>query len=356
MPNLYKRGPIFWARFKIAGREYRGSLRTPVKAEAERRLKAWRRQTEDEVLFGIGPPMAWEAVVVAWNREATKDLSPKTVQRYLVSLGQCAPLLTGLDLRKIDVPRLREVVRMRREAGATTATIRRDLTAISSVIDYAIGEGWLLENPTLTIRHKRMRERRDPIVLPTEADIAAMIEAAPERFGDAIEFARETGMRADEIFGLSYRDIGAGEITIKGKGRKLRVIPLSPKAKAIIGRQAQQAGSPFVFHHTGGRRWASPSSRFGDIRRAVARKTAREKRAFDGFRFHDLRHLYAVEFLRAGKGSIYDLQQLMGHESVKTTEIYLEYLTPEQKQAARGVVAQNTAQEQRFSIAEGAVL
>lgn len=48
------------------------------------------------------------------------------------------------------------------------------------------------------------------------------------------------------------------------------------------------------------------------------------------FRFHDLRHLFAVRYLQNG-GSIYALQGIMGHTSVKTTEIYLAYLTPDQQ-------------------------
>jgi integrase/recombinase XerD len=330
MPNLYRRGQTWWARFKVSGVEYRRSLRTSVRGEAERRLKAVKKEIEDEALFGLAPPMSWQAAVLAWNQQATSDLSPRTVSRYLCSLKQCRPQLDGSDLRKIDVPKLRELVKARRLQGATTATIRRDLTAVSSVLDYAIGEGWILENPTLTIRHKRMRERRDPIQLPSDDDIRTMIEAAPQRFADAIAFARETGMREEEIFGLTYRQLGRGEITIYGKRNRLRVIPYSRRAKQIVERQAQFIGSPFVFHQGNGRRWVSPASRFGDIRRRVARKAAQ----FRGFRFHDLRHLYAVEYLRARKGSLYDLQRLLGHESVKTTEIYLAFLTPEQVKSA----------------------
>ncbi|WP_414690983.1 tyrosine-type recombinase/integrase [Novosphingobium sp.] len=48
------------------------------------------------------------------------------------------------------------------------------------------------------------------------------------------------------------------------------------------------------------------------------------------FRFHDLRHLFAVRFLQNG-GSIYALQGIMGRTSVKTTEIYLAHLTPDQQ-------------------------
>jgi hypothetical protein len=48
-------------------------------------------------------------------------------------------------------------------------------------------------------------------------------------------------------------------------------------------------------------------------------------------------------------GGIYDLQQVLGHESVKTTERYLDHLTPDETQAAKHGVAQKSAQDQRFA-------
>jgi integrase/recombinase XerD len=346
VPNLYKRGETWWARFKVAGIEYRRSLRTAIRSEAERRLKAVRKDVEDEARFGILPPQTWQAVVLSWNTHALGDLSPKTRKRYLTSLKQVRPWLDGKEIRRIDIARLREMVKGRRVAGASTATIRRDLTAISSVLDHAIDEGWAEENPTLTLRHRRMREKRDPIVLPDEEEIALVKAGAPDRFADAMDFARETGMREDEIFGLERKQIGPDSITIYGKRNRLRVIPLTRRAQKIIERQPAYIGSPYVFWHSKGERWKSPASRFGDIRRRVARKAAH---GFRGFRFHDFRHLYAVEYLKAGKGSLYDLQQLLGHASVKTTEIYLAFLTPEQKKAAMHGVAQKGAQKQRFA-------
>jgi integrase/recombinase XerD len=61
-----------------------------------------------------------------------------------------------------------------------------------------------------------------------------------------------------------------------------------------------------------------------------AQGSAQKSAQFVRFRFHDLRHLFAVRYLQNG-GSIYALQGIMGHTSVKTTEIYLAYLTPDQQ-------------------------
>jgi integrase/recombinase XerD len=349
MPNLYKRGETWWARFKVAGTEYRRSLRTSVRSDAERRLKALKKDVEEEARFGILPPQSWQDAVLSWNTHAVGDLSPKTLKRYLTSLRQVDKWLNGVELRRLDTATLRELVKGRRVSGATTATIKRDLTAISSVIDHAIDEGWAEENPTLTIRHRRMREKRDPIVLPDDGEIEIMKAACTSRFADAIDFARETGMREDEIFGLTWKQINTDSVVIYGKRKRLRVIPLSRRARKIAERQARHIKSPYVFYYGDGERWKSPASRFGNVRRSVARKAAQRGEEFTGFRFHDLRHLYAVDYLRAGKGSLYDLQQLLGHASVKTTEIYLAFLTPEQKKAAMHGVSQKAAQVQRFA-------
>lgn len=54
------------------------------------------------------------------------------------------------------------------------------------------------------------------------------------------------------------------------------------------------------------------------------------------FRFHDLRHLHAVNWLKDGR-SIYDLQRRLGHSSIKTTEEYCRFLTPEEDRAVKGL-------------------
>lgn len=312
-------------------------------------MKALRRRIEDEARFGIAGPTGWPAAVVAWHEYGVADIRPNTLTRYLVSLKQMRPFLDGLMVHQITADVLRDMTKARRKQGAGTATMRRDMTALSRVLDHAIAEGWIATNPTLAFRRTRLREKHTPIVLPRQEAIAAIIAAAPPRFADAMLFALETGMRQDEVFGLRHDQLAtdAATVTIYGKGGKLRVIPYTAAARALVDRQPRYLRAAWVFWHGAGERWTSPSSRFGDVRRRVARKAAQSREAFDQFRFHDLRHLYAVDTLRAG-GNIYALQGLLGHESIKTTERYLSFLTPEQALAAKHGVAHSGAREQRF--------
>lgn len=363
MPKgIYPRGNWWWARFKVAGVSYREPLRIPVRGPKEERAAAarseeLRKQVIDEVRFGIAAPVSWQQAVLAWNDAAIANrLRPATIRRYLTSLGQLRDQLDGKTVQELDAAEIRKLITARRRDGASNATLRRDLTALSQVLGHAIAQGWRKEgdNPARGIDRKRqLPERRDPICLPLPGEVAAVIAAAPQRFGDLIAFAHETGMRQEEVASLEHNRIDRARncaMIYRAKARRPRAVPLTPAALAIIERQPRHLKLGWVFWHDLppdprfpdkelSTRFTSPASNFRRIRAGVAQKVARKGGTFTGFRFHDLRHDFAVRYLRDG-GSIYTLQEILGHSSIKTTEIYLDYLTPEEKQQAMaGAVA-----------------
>jgi integrase/recombinase XerD len=352
MPKgLYTRNGIYWARFKVRGIEYRESLRTRSEAVAERRLKARKQAVEDQAFYGAAEAVSWPQAVVAWDGWIKRQRKrPATIKRYLVSLTQLRPWLDDKEVQRIDTALVRQIVRDRARQGATNATIRRDLTAMSSVLDAAMDEGWIEENPAHSFDRRRLKEAREPIVLPDEASIAAVL-ALGSRFVEMAAFARLTGMREEEIASLRHDQVDAGRMAISlthTKGRRAREVPICAEALAILERQPRFLKSPFVFWRGQGERFQNVASQFYATVARVARKAAQEGREFRRFRFHDLRHLFAVETLRQGRASLYELQQILGHSSVKTTEQYLDHLTPDEKQAAIHGVAQSAAQDQRF--------
>jgi len=159
------------------------------------------------------------------------------------------------------------------------------------------------------INRKRMPERRDPIMLPTNASIDAMLEELPPKVADICAFAIETGMRQDEIVQLDWNciDLGRGIATIhKTKGSKLRAVPLTSKAIAILKRQPKSPHSLIVFQRSDGQTMDWVSTQFGKTARRLskapaqksaqgsAQKSAQSRHTFVRFRFHDLRHLFAV--------------------------------------------------------------
>lgn len=89
-------------------------------------------------------------------------------------------------------------------------------------------------------------------------------------------------------------------------------------------------------------RYQKVSSRFAQIRARVNVERKKQKLAEITFRFHDLRHHFAVDYLKAS-GNIYDLQQILGPSSIKNTELYLSCLTPNEQRKAKYGSAQKTA-------------
>lgn len=320
--NLYKRGKKYWARFTVDGVECRQSLRTVHVAEARLRLKKIKDAAEHDSFWG-GAQMPWEVAMLRYKEEVLPAaVKPKTKQRYEVSLRMVSPHLEGKAMHAITTRDLSDMISARRKARATNATIRRDLTAISRVFAAAKSWGACAANPARDYDRDMVRERRDPITLPTDDEVWAGLLLAPtSRFAGIMFVAASTGMRQAEILTLDWRqvDLERKAITLsKTKTDSPRAIPLDGATvmylKSLSGRRGVVFG-PEAYQNF-------PSNY------AVWRK--REK---VHFRFHDLRHRYAVLYLRKG-GNIYALQQILGHASIKTTEIYLAHLTPEERARA----------------------
>ena len=133
-------------------------------------------------------------------------------------------------------------------------------------------------------------------------------------------------------------------MVLTGKGNKSRTIDLVPfGGLAIIQALPVYVGRPggLLFWHSAGESYKNFSSQFNAIGVRVARWAEQHGVDFRKFRFHDLRHLHAIRWLKAG-GTLEALQHRLGHDSIKTTEGYCArgrwqgQLTFEEEQIAQG--------------------
>src|ERR1700730_18540568 len=175
-------------------------------------------------------------------------------------------------------------------------------------------------NPVLA-RMRRIKERRLPIVLPRRRHIELVIERSPGMIGDLVRLAIATGARQDELIRACHADIDhrRRQMTIVGKRNKPRVIDLEPlDAYTVAKALPPHARSPFLFWHSQGENYKNLASQFSAVVRRTARWAKHKNVEFRPFRFHDLRHYHAVQWLKSGR-SIYDLQKRLGHSSLKVT-------------------------------------
>jgi integrase/recombinase XerD len=317
--NLYKRGRTWWGRTKVAGRDHRRSLRTSDRAEAKKRLETWLKEF-DHARFHGEARHTYKEMAAKWATEYLPgNVKPGTARRYLVSSRQLDPHFREIYLDELDRKRIARMVSDRVKLGATNATIRRDLTALSTMLSCAIGWGWIEENPAKAFDRGIIKERRDPIQPPPDESVDAFVAKLRERglanFSRLVAFLGQTGLRENEAVTLEWHQVDAEHRQIrltKTKTNRPRVVQLSDLAWGTLEGTGRHTESKVVFWHGAGLRYKNFASRFAGLQKALGFK----------FRAHDLRHKFAIDYLRAG-GDIYTLQGILGHASIKTTEIYL---------------------------------
>jgi integrase/recombinase XerD len=337
-PNTEWHGDTLYGRIRIKGKLKRWSLRTGDVELARQVVAADIQRLKAEVFHPDQTRVRYEDMFSAWaERHIAHEVGALTVKRYAVSLKQLEPFLCGKFKDEIEKGLISTIVDARRAAGVSTATIKRDLGALANVLDYNDVEPNVARD-----RLKKLKERRDPIVLPDMVHIERMVRRAPGCLSALIHVAWLTGCRLDELVGAERAklDHHRRQLTVRGKRNKTRVVDLDfGGAYDVLRKLPVRLGCRWLFWHDDGVPYRNLSSRFASLVRGEhalaieeAKEAGLEEPDFRPFRFHDMRHRHAVDWLKAGR-SIYDLQQRLGHSSIKTTEIYLAFLTPEEKRA-----------------------
>lgn len=333
--NLFKRKGkgVWYARIQVRGKDIRRSLRTSSKAEAKRRLAVILEQVAHFRSYGEARH-TWQEAVVEWAN-SKPEISAGTMKRYLVSIGQLRGILDGMNIDEISSKTIAQIAK---RAGASNATRRRDMTAVSVVLRWCASQDWREDNPARTWDRSVIKERRDPISLPSIADIDTVVSGAPGNFAQMIRFAQYTGMREEECASLERQQIDHPRMAIhltRTKTNRPRAVPLDERALGALAGTITRLGARYVFWHGPGERYRNVASRFAAITLKVREHALKAGQPAPArFRFHDLRHWYAVDYLQRG-GSIYTLQQILGHASIRTTELYLAFLTPDEQRKSK---------------------
>lgn len=352
--NLTWRNGVAYARIQINGFDRRISLRTRDRAEARRRLKIELERAEKE-RAGELSTITFRTAVISWAEAGFNVRSENTQRRYKQSLRMMRDTFEPLIMDEITRRKIGEYVGVRVGAGATHATVRRDLTALSGLLRHCVARGWRDDNPAREWDRSTIREFRDHIQRPCKKSYDACVKEAPPIWKSLLKFLLASGFRLDvDAASLLRANVNwkTGGVTFKTKGGRLRTRLLNAEALEILKDIPVSLESEFVFWAPGRPRLTNLSRAFEDIRARAVARAQREGWAFRSFRLHDLRHEFAIRYLEAG-GSIYTLQGLLGHSSVMTTEGYLAFVTDEEAEAAKNApsadLSQMPSHGQRFS-------
>ena len=262
-----------------------------------------------------------------------RGMAEKTRRAYGIDLGQFALWCTTQDLEPRDVASrdLRRYAAVLSSREAVAATIARKLAALRAFYRTLREHGHVAQNPADLIPSPK-RPRSLPHVLRPD-ELAALLDRIPAstplelRDRALLEIAYACGLRAEELVNLDVTSIAfdAEELRVEGKGAKTRFVPVGePALRALTryierGRPALAAGDgdAALFLSKSGRRLST-----SDVRRRL-RVWARHAAVQGGISPHTLRHSFATHLLEGG-ADLRAIQDLLGHASISTTQIYTQ--------------------------------
>lgn len=221
------------------------------------------------------------------------------------------------------------------EAGYAKTSIARKLASLRSFYRHGQREGWIDSNPAKALRNPR-KAHKLPHFLTTE-EIGRLL-AAPAADGPMglrdramLETLYSGGLRVSELVGLNEGDLDfeQGIVRVRGKGRKERLAPLG--SYAVRALQTWLANRQLSAKEPQGREAPVFVNRFGTrlTTRSVGRmleKHLRESGLDRRTSPHTLRHSFATHLLDRG-ADIRSVQELLGHKSLETTQIYTHVST-----------------------------
>jgi len=264
--------------------------------------------------------------------EAERNASPYTVRNYTTDLLDFFQFLRSKEissLREVDRHTLRDYLSELMEKGFVKASIARKLSAIRSFYRYLLREEIISTSPVATTSSPKL-DKRLPSFLSIE-EINRLLEApdlsTPQGLRDRalLELLYASGLRVSELVNLNLEQVNldTNEIRVWGKGSKERMVLMGePAAKALIAYLSR--GRPELL----GKKSSSALllNRYG--KRLIERRVQRilekyaniiniGKRVYP----HMLRHTFATHLLDGG-ADLRVVQELLGHASLSSTQIY----------------------------------
>ena len=258
-----------------------------------------------------------------------KRLAANTVEAYMRDLRDFAHYVLrqwDVEPRKVEPEMIERYVAWLYEQGREKSSQARALCGIRSFFNYLLLNDKLEKSPVEFIGSPKFGRQLPDVLSTAEIDriIAAVDTTTPKGLRDAamLETLYSCGLRVSELISLRMSDLffGEGYIRVIGKGDKQRLVPVSTMARARIQlylerRRPLRASEETVFLNNRG-------CKLTRVMVFTVVKQATDRAGIDKcISPHTFRHSFATHLLEGG-ASIRQVQEMLGHESILTTEIY----------------------------------
>jgi integrase/recombinase XerC len=260
-----------------------------------------------------------------------RNASVHTISSYRRDLNQFIDYIKerGGSFRKVDNIQIRGFMARLHERRLKKSTTARKLAAIRSFFRFGVKKKWITENPAKVVATPR-QEKRVPSFL-SEEEMTHFLDVPPSkkpldlRDKAILELLYASGIRVSELVGINPEDVNLGErlVRVRGKGKKERLVPFGRMAGERLadymrvrpGLVQDRVGEKGLFLNYQGRR-ISPRSVERMVDKYIRRTAVKRK-----ISPHSLRHSFATHLLSRG-ADLRVIQELLGHESLATTQKY----------------------------------
>lgn len=260
-----------------------------------------------------------------------KNASPHTIASYRGDLLQLAQYLENkkLNLRDIDNIVLRGFLAVLYDRGEKKSTVGRKLAAIRSFFQFCVRKCWMDDNPAKVVSTPK-QDKSVPSFLSEEEmqeflDLPQTAKPLDLRDKAILELLYATGIRVSELVGICLEDVKFASrlIRIKGKGKKERLVPFGRMAEKSLRSYLRvrplinkgQVEETNMFLNYRGQKLSTRSVE-RTVDKYIQRSAVRRK-----ISPHSLRHSFASHLLSRG-ADLRVIQELLGHESLATTQKY----------------------------------
>ena len=278
------------------------------------------------------PSAGWSRALRAFDADLRRrGAAEKTRRAYGIDVGQFARWASGRGIEPDAVGPLdlRRYAAGLSESGAAATTVARKLASLRALFRSLREHGGIEQNPADLISAPKRGQRLPKTLKPDQ--VAALLDRIPSstplelRDRALFELAYASGLRAEELVSLDvdFLDFDAEEVRVEGKGGKTRVVPVGEQALKALGRYVERGrgalrggdGERALFLSKSGRRLST-----SDVRRRL-RVWGRHAAMAGGVSPHWLRHSFATHLLEGG-ADLRAIQELLGHSSLSTTQVY----------------------------------
>jgi tyrosine recombinase XerC len=278
--------------------------------------------------------MSWEEALAAYDRALLgRGAAERTRRAYRNDLSQFATWAKERGLGGPDEVQHRDVrlfAARLSESGAAAATVARKLASVRGFYDQLVRDGSMGQNPADLVGSPKRPGKLPKVLAPEQ--MAELLDRIPAhtplevRDRAMFELTYSCGLRCEEIVTLDLAsvDFESEQLRVRGKGGKERLLPVGEPAQRALERYLESARpalllgeptEPALLLSRRGRRLSS-----SDVRRRL-RRWVREAAIGAGLSPHSLRHAFATHLLEGG-ADLRSIQELLGHASISTTQIY----------------------------------